>query len=244
MSWQRSHRLGAVFEVMALTGLRRGEALGLRWDDVDLSRAMLTVRQQLVQVGRQREYGPPKTASGEHRVVELDDVAVGALIGLRLRQDQERLEWGEAYNDLDLVFAREDGSAILPDTVSKTFRRLAVEAGLRPIRLHDLRHGQASLMLAAGVPMPIVSKRLGHSTLTITSDTYLHLLEGVGRDAAQRAANLVPRQPRDTHVTPTAQPGSAEPPEPRRESRDLLVRPVGLEPTTYGLKVRSSNRLS
>jgi hypothetical protein len=119
LDYAATDRLGALFEVMALTGLRRGEALGLRWSDVDLAAAALLVKQQLVQVGRQREFGPPKTASGEYRTVELDDVAVGALIGLRLRQDEERLEWGDAYTDLDLVFTREDGAAILPDTASK-----------------------------------------------------------------------------------------------------------------------------
>ena len=185
----------------ALTGLRRGEALGLRWVDVDLIAAEITVRQQLVQVGRRVEFGPPKTSSGEHRVIELDDVTVGALIAQQMRQQTERDEWGDAYTDLNLVFAREDGSPVLPDTSSKTFQRLAVAAGVRPIRLHDLRHGQASLMLAAGVPLAIVSKRLGHSTLGITSDTYSHLLAGVGRDAAQRASNLVPRAARDTYVT-------------------------------------------
>ena len=231
-----THRLGALFEVMALTGLRRGEALGLRWGDVDLARAVVLVRQQLVQVGRRCEFGPPKTASGEHRTVELDDVAIGALIGLRLRQDQERLSWGDTYTDLDLVFAREDGAAMLPDTVSKTFRRLAIKAGLRPIRLHDLRHGQASLMLAAGVPMPIVSKRLGHSTLTITSDTYSHLLEGVGRDAAQRASNLVPRQPRDTHVTPTGQTSPPERPEQPR-GPGFIGAPRGTR--THNLRIKS-----
>ena len=79
-----------------------------------------------------------------------------------------------------------------PERVTKRFAQLAAAANLRHIRLQDLRHGQASLMLAAGVPMAVVSKRLGHSTITLTSDTYSHLLGGVGRDAAERAA-LVPR---------------------------------------------------
>ena len=82
--------------------------------------------------------------------------------------------------------------------MTKRFRVLAVEAGVRPVRLHDLRHGRASLMLAANVPMAVVSKVLGHSSITITSDTYSHLLGGVGRQAAEATAALVPRgAPRD-----------------------------------------------
>ena len=214
-----SHRLGVLFEVMALTGLRRGEALGLRWSDVDLTGMVITVRQQLVQVGSAMAFGPPKTASGEHRSVELDTIAAGALLGHRLAQEAERARAGDAYNDLDLVFAREDGSPIPPEVATKTFRRLTDEVRfpddadlpgdqrrrLRRVRLHDLRHGQASLMLAAGVPLAVVSKRLGHSTITITSDTYSHLLEGVGRAAARRAAALIPRASRDARDTDVTQ---------------------------------------
>jgi hypothetical protein len=92
------------------------------------------------------------------------------------------------------VFCHEDGRPLPPEYVSRHFERLAFKAGLPPIRLHDLRHGHASLMLAADVPIDVVSKRLGHSSRTITSDTYSHLLSGVGRAAAERAAALVPRQ--------------------------------------------------
>ncbi len=138
-------------------------------------------------------FGWPKTASGEDRTVELDGGVVGVLMAHRLQQDAERATWGAAYSDHGLVFAREDGTPIAPERVTKRFAQLVSAAGLRPIRLHDLRHGQASLMLAAGVPIAVVSKRLGHSTISLTSDTYSHLLQGVGRDAAERAAALVPR---------------------------------------------------
>lgn len=93
--------------------------------------------------------------------------------------------------------AREDGNPLPPDTVTKRFRELAVAAGLRPVRLHDLRPGGASSMLAAGVGLALVSKRLGYGSVTTTADTNSHLLEGVGREAAQRAAALV----RETPVT-------------------------------------------
>jgi integrase len=146
-----------------------------------------------VQIGHDVVFGPPKTASGEARRVDLDEQTVGALMAHRLAQDAERATWGDAWVDSGLVFTREDRTGWHPEVVTKRFIALAVEAELRPVRLHDLRHGQASLMLAAGVPLAVVSKRLGHSSTTITSDTYSHMLEGVGRQAAEAAAALVPR---------------------------------------------------
>lgn len=187
------HRLGVLFEVLAMTGLRRGEVVGLRWGDVDLGKRVLWVRQSVVQVGYESVVGQPKTASGEDRRVDLDASTAGSLIAHRLQQDAERAAFGAAYEDHDLVFAREDGSYLKPEVVSTTFQSLVAKAGLRRVRLHDLRHGQASIMLAAGVDMTVVSKRLGHSGIRITSDTYTHLLEGVGRQAAEAAAALVPR---------------------------------------------------
>ena len=199
--------LGAAFHLLAATGLRRGEAVGLRWSDVDLDKSRLHVRQQVVtltakfsrpcdQCGGDHgriAFGRPKTASGEDRVVDLDPLTVGVLLAHRLRQDAQRAQLGDAYNDHDLVFPRPDGVPLHPDRVSDRFTELAAEIGLRRVRLHDLRHGQASLMLAAGVDIVVVSKRLGHSSVAITSDTYTHLLPGVGTEAAARAWSLVPR---------------------------------------------------
>ena len=114
---------------------------------------------------------------------------------------------GPAYREHGLVFAREDGSPIRPSDLSELFGRLVAETAmpdgspLRPVRFHDLRLGAASLMLAAGVDIAIVSKRLGHSQIGVTVDSYAHLLRGVGQDAAERAAALVPRGPRDQSVT-------------------------------------------
>ena len=253
-------RLGVLFEVMAATGLRRGEVLGLRWVDVDVERAVIVVRQQLVHLpgggsvdcpvcgGSHRGvgFGLPKSASGEHRVVDLDRASLGALLGHRLRQDAERATWADAYCDHGLVFAREDGAPLHPTTVSHRFTQLVATSGVRAVRLHDLRHGQASLMLAAGVPIALVSKRLGHSSIALTPDTYSHLLEGVGRDAAERAASLVPRrarteQDRDHPVT-TATGGAAggDPVEPLTSS--AAAPPAGFEPATVGLEVRCSIR--
>jgi hypothetical protein len=120
----------------------------------------------------------------------------------------EKRSWGHGYQDLDLVFTREDGSPLDPGYVTKHMQLIANRAGLPRRRLHDLRHGAASLQLAAGVPMAVVSKRLGHSSLSMTADTYSHLLEGVGRQAAEAGAAMVPRaaelQSREDMVRTTA----------------------------------------
>jgi len=185
-------RDGALWHLAVFSGLRRGELCGLRWSDVELDATRIVVREQATQVGHSVVYGPPKTASGE-RVVDLDDVTVAVLRAHRAGQAAERLAWGPAYVDSGRVFTRENGEALHPETVTRRFARLVAAAGLRRVRLHDLRHGFASLALAAGVPLAVISKRLGHSSIAITSDTYSHLLEGMGKAAAEQMAGLVRR---------------------------------------------------
>jgi integrase len=209
-----NERLASLFEVLAITGLRRGEACGLRWADLDLESGRLVVTQQVVQLDGQAyscpvcrgehkgvAFGRPKTSSGEARRVELGTRAVHLLRTQRSLQAAERLTAGTAYVDHDLVFAREDGNPLSPERVTKQFKRLVTSTGLPPIRLHDLRHTRASLLLASGASLAAVSKILGHSTLTITSDTYSHLLEGIGTQAADAADSLVPRRLGDQSVT-------------------------------------------
>ncbi|MGH6655367.1 MAG: tyrosine-type recombinase/integrase, partial [Actinocrinis sp.] len=209
-----AHRLGALFEVMAYTGMRRGEAMGLRWYDVDFVRRELTVRQQIKEPRNRRpacpvcgavhpgaEFDTPKSKGRDGVPIELDDATIGALLAHKLRQDAERAEWGDAYTDHDLVFARPCGDPLNTNMVHKTFHALIDAAGLRRIRLHDVRHGHASLMLAAGVDMALVSKRIGHSSQKTTVDLYAHLMPGVSRGAAEKASALVPRKPRDQSVT-------------------------------------------
>lgn len=187
----KGHRLYALFGVIVLTGLRRGEAIGLRWADVDLDQALLHVRQQVVAVGREVRIGPPKTKAGE-RSVALSNATVAMLREHQARQRRERLMWGEAWHDSGHVFTYEDGRMLRPDHVTHLFRRLAKEAGLPLIRLHNLRHTSASLALAAGVPMKVVSDRLGHSSESITSALYTVVVPAVAREAAERIADVVP----------------------------------------------------
>jgi Phage integrase family len=157
-------------------------------------------------------------------------------VGHQLAQAPERSAWGTGYVDQGLVFTRENGEHLHPEFVTRHFQVLTRAAGLRDVRLHDLRHGQASLMLAAGVSMAVVSKRLGHSSIAITSDTYSHLLEGVGRDAAERASALVPRglHASRTHL-PSKTPDALLSDE--QKARSDMVRRQGLEPRTRRLRV-------
>jgi len=209
-----THPLGALFEVIAYTGMRRGEAMGVRWSDIDFAKRELTVRQQIKEPRNRKpvcpvcgavhpgaEFDTPKSKGRDGIPIELDDSTIGALLAHKLRQDAEKAEWGDAYVDHDLVFARPNGDPLNTLVVGRVFHDLTDKAGLRRIRLHDLRHGHASLMLAAGVELELVSKRIGHSSTTITADMYQHLLPGVSRGAAEKASALVPRKRRDQSVT-------------------------------------------
>jgi len=136
------------------------------------------------------EASEPKTAKGR-RSIALEAVTVAELRAHRKRQLEERLEWGGAYSDEDLVFAREDGSPINPETLTLGFIRLAKAAGLPRIRLHDLRHSYATAALGAGVPVKVVSDRLGHANVGITSDLYMHVPDEMDRAAAERIADVI-----------------------------------------------------
>ncbi len=179
-----------IYHFIAMTGSRRGEAVGLRWTDVDLPARRVSIRQQIIQHGKVLEFGEPKTRAGS-RSVALDPRTVQLLTKVKAKQAANKLAWGGAFEDSGLVFARENGSAQRPDHVSDHFDRLVVKHGLSRIRLHDLRHTHATLMLSKGVSPKAVSERLGHSSISLTLDTYSHVLPALGEDAAVRAAESV-----------------------------------------------------
>jgi len=189
-------QLALLYRIILLRGLRRGEAVGLRWSGIDFETGRARIERPILQIGGKIVEGKPKTRAGE-RGVSLDRATLEALRAHRVRQSAERLAWGEAYEDNDLVFAREDGSPIRPDYVSRRFKQLAKEAGLPVIRLHDGRHSAASLGLLAGIDIKIVSDQLGHSTTRITQDLYTHVTPAVRDDAAERVAALIELPKRD-----------------------------------------------
>ena len=186
----RDDRLGAAWVLAAHSGMRRGEVLGLRWVDVDLEGHQLSVRQALVSVAYDLHFTGTKTSTGT-RTIALHATTVSALTCHRVRQQHERAAWGDAYDDAGLVFARENGTPIHPDSMSQSFERHVRGAGLRRIRLHDLRHTHATLLLKAGIPLKVVSERLGHSDPGFTLRTYAHVLPGMQADAASRFADLL-----------------------------------------------------
>ena len=188
------HRLYPLFHLIAYRGLRRGEAVGARWEDVDLDAGLLRISQQIVQLGWATEVGDPKSDTGT-RTLTLDTGSVDVLRKWRTLQENERRGWGRAWQQTGLVFTREDGSQLHPDMATSAFERLYRAAGLPPIRLHDLRHTAASLALQAGVPLKVVSEQLGHSSLAITADTYTTVLPAVAQAAAEAVAGIIPRTP-------------------------------------------------
>jgi integrase len=173
-------RLSGAWWLLATTGMRRGEVLGLRWADIDLANGLLRITRTLITTEARRKgepgmsWGTPKTAKGR-RSVALDDTTVAALKAHRSRQLEERLSLGASYGDQDLVVCLADGTPLHPKTLSYYFTRHARLLGLPTIRLHDLRHTHATLALRAGVHPRVVQERLGHANVGITLDTYSHV---------------------------------------------------------------------
>lgn len=186
----RSDRLHALWVVVTTTGMRRGEALGLKWSDVDLEAGHLKVRRALVSTNYRVSEVPPKTPKSR-REISLDDGTMAALKTWRKSQLEERVKWGPAWIDAGYVFTREDGTPLHPDRVSKIFNQLVVSGGLRRIRLHDLRHGWATLALEAGIPAKVVQERLGHSSIGVTLDVYSHVVKKLDHEAAETVAHLI-----------------------------------------------------
>jgi integrase len=166
-------RFRAPLLLLATTGMRRGEALGLKWSDLRLEEAELDIRRTLGLIDDRIVVGSPKTDAG-WRAVSLDDASVAALRLHRTEQLRERLLVGPEYCDEDWVFAMPDGRPMHPGRFTRIFDRRRAAAGLPRIRLHDLRHTWATLALRAGINPKIVQERIGHASVAITLDTYTH----------------------------------------------------------------------
>ena len=155
--------------------MRRGEVLGLKWDDVDLARGRLHLRRTLVEFGSALRFQEPKTASGR-RVVPLCPECVAALRSHRTAQVGRRLRLGAVWQDQSLVFTIADGGPVAPRNRIRRFKELTAAAGLPPIRFHGLRPAYATALLRDGIPAKVVSERLGHASIGLTLDTYSHVL--------------------------------------------------------------------
>jgi integrase len=179
-------RLAALYTVALAVGLRQGEALGLRWQDVNLEAGTLSVVTSLQRLEGQPVLAEPKTDKSR-RTIKLPDVCIAALQAHREKQTLERAFMGEEWKDeWNLVFVEDDGSPLSRYAVTRRFQRILADSGIPKRRFHDLRHTCATLLLAQGVPLRVVQETLGHSLFSTTADIYSHVLPVLMADAAAK----------------------------------------------------------
>ncbi len=183
-------RLHALWALLATTGMRRGEALGLRWQDVALDAGRLRVVQTILSINGKLLTSEPKTAKGR-RPIALDPSTVAVLREHRKRMLEERMLVGADFSDEGLVFHRPDGSCLRPETVSATFLRRQKKLDVPRLTLKGLRHTWATLALEQGIHPRVVQERLGHSTIAITLGIYSHVAPTLHDEAAEQVAGLI-----------------------------------------------------
>lgn len=187
-------RLYSAFAVIAYCGLRRGEACGLRWEDIDWDSGSIMIGPTRVQAGWTVIDQDHAKAEASEDWVRLEEIVMGSLKLWRKQQREERLAWGEAWSYTGYVWTHEDGQPYHPGQMTQQLYRLSFETGLPPIRLHDLRHGAATMALAAGRPMKEVSVMLRHSSESITSDIYASVLPELKAATSAAVASMIPRK--------------------------------------------------
>lgn len=175
--------------------MRRGELLGLRWDDIDLQKGTLQVRRTLSYIAHHGfKEGEPKTAKSKRKIM-LPQFAIETLKRHRTVQLETRLQAGAEWVDKDLVFSNKRGGFIVPQTLATHFSQLLEEIGLPHMRFHDLRHSAATLLLSMGVPMKVVQEILGHSNFSTTANIYSHVLPSMQQEAMKKMDDLFRQQP-------------------------------------------------
>jgi len=164
--------------------MRKGEILGLRWQDCDLENGFIRIQQTLVKANGKLSFQEPKT-KGSIRTIVVPDFALQALKAHKVKQNEVKLRLGAAYEDHDLVVANWTGTMVLPTDINYDFKLACDFAGVPQIRFHDLRHTHATLLLQLGENPKVVSERLGHADVNITLNTYSHVLPTMQKDLAQ-----------------------------------------------------------
>jgi integrase len=187
-----SDRWATLFRLAVTTGMRRGELCALRWHDIDLEAGTLTVSRSVAVIDHELVESSPK--SSRSRQIGLDRATVAALTEWRRTLRAERLAFGEGWAGGERLAIWPDGSQLHPNVLTRTFGRIAVKAGLPPLRLHGLRHSWATNALRAGVRTKVVADRLGHSSTRVTDDIYTAFVDELDRDAAERVADLYSAQ--------------------------------------------------
>ena len=182
----RSTPYHCLFYLAIFSGARRGELLALRWQDVDLTTGQLSISRSVQHVNGEYVFSQPKTEKSR-RTIALPKSATLLLKQLREATEHSRSRMGEKVTDTDLIFTHTyDGVPLRPNTVSRAWEHIAKKAEVKVIRFHHARHTHASLMLQQGVPLKVVSERLGHSSISVTADVYAHIIPGMQENAAQR----------------------------------------------------------
>lgn len=171
---------GPIWLLALVTGMRKGELLGLRWQDVDFERGVVSVRQTVGTLRGTLEIKRPKTASSR-RDITVPRALLDALRQHQARQREQRQQLqargiGDAWQDYDLVFPCAVGKPVHPDNLDRDFTRLVKRAGVKPIRIHDVRHSYATLAIALGNPVKVVSESMGHADISTTLRTYAHVV--------------------------------------------------------------------
>jgi integrase len=184
-------RLDALFHLAVTSGLRQSEILGLKWSDLDWDTGNLQVQRQLQRVrGKGLIFSEPKSTSGR-RLIVIGLATLEKLKEHKNRQDYERNGFPEDWQTLNLIFAKPNGSPIGPRSLYRKFKSIINDAELPEIRFHDLRHTAATLMLQCGIHPKVVQERLGHSSISITLDTYSHVLPVMQLEAATKIDELL-----------------------------------------------------
>lgn len=175
------------------SGARKAELCGLKWPDLDLEKKTLSVCRQLVKIGKKEAlpiFGPTK--NGRARTIDLDERTIELLRRHKAQQAERRLLLGSSYQDQGLIFARDFGRPLPMNNLGeRSFARLIKAAGVKRITFHGLRHTCATLLLQAGVPVKVVSERLGHKRIEITLNVYAHALPSMQQDAAVKLGRLL-----------------------------------------------------
>jgi len=175
----------ALFHFIAYTGCRRGEALALRWQDIDMQNGLISFVQNVYRVGRRGLIVQPVKTNASAASLDMDEELASLLRAHRIQQLEHRLRVGDAYDDHDLVFSNDLGGYRDPPSVSQAFARFARRAGVEGFTLHGLRHFRAAVLIKAGLHPKIIQERLRHDNIGITLDIYGHLMPGLQKEAAK-----------------------------------------------------------
>jgi len=184
-------RFAALYHIAVTTGLRQGELLGLKWADLDWENRQLQIRRQLQRIHKEGlQFLEPKT-SGSNRVVALGKLTIEKLKKHREIQSKQKTEAGKKWQENDLLFPSTIGTPLDPRNIAKHFENLLKEIKIPRVRFHDLRHTAATLMLQRGIHPKVVQERLGHSSISLTLDTYSHVIPSMQGDAADEIDDLL-----------------------------------------------------